>query len=152
MTQSISWKVRLFGISITVMVMLVSFSISAQNARNMDYSPDKALKSNARVNPSTLAMELSVPIGGYAGRAGNGIPVSFSYSSKVWEMVTMGTWQSQLGFHKTGVYPTYAKRTASGWTSGLGTPRIDYVPDTYEGTHQAINYVGQISATSGRAR
>lgn len=114
-----------------VLLLASALNVMPQTVRNTDYSPDQSLKSNARVNPSTLAMELSIPIGGYAGRAGNGIPVSFNYSSKVWEMKHSGIWESQLLGTVTSVTPLFAKRSAAGWTSSLGTPRIDYSFDAY---------------------
>lgn len=83
-------------------------------------------------NPSTLAMELSIPIGGYAGRAGNGLPVSFDYSSKVWQIKAQQSWEGQNGV-VTDTRPRYAERSVGGWTSSLGSPRIDYQSDIYDG-------------------
>ncbi|MEQ1606466.1 MAG: RHS repeat-associated core domain-containing protein [Pyrinomonadaceae bacterium] len=119
---------------------------AAQHVRNTDYSPDGTLKSNARINPSTLAMELSIPLGGYAGRAGNGLPINLSYSSKVWEMESLPIqWQSPLGFTMNDVVAKYAKRSAGGWSSSLATPRIDYKYDDYQkGTQEVGTYDGQI--------
>ncbi|HNU09028.1 MAG TPA: RHS repeat protein, partial [Pyrinomonadaceae bacterium] len=123
--------------------LLAFIVVGAQNIRDTSYSPDNALKSNARVNPSTLAMELSIPLGGYRGRAGNGLPIEISYSSKVWEMANIGLWQSFTGDTITGVRPMFAKRSAAGWSSGLGTPRIDYSYSLYQGTTQDVIYEGQ---------
>src|SRR5690349_1756557 len=47
-------------------------------------TPDQTLRSNARVNPATLAMELSIPIANFPGRGGLTMPLVFNYSSKVW--------------------------------------------------------------------
>lgn len=117
----------------------------SQNIRNTDHSPDSALKSNARVNPSTLAMELSIPLGGYPGRAGSGLPISLNYSSKVWEMKNINVpWQTLLGFTINDVRPEFANRTAAGWSSSLATPRIDYAFDDYQGNNQEVAYEGQI--------
>ena len=68
---------------VLVFEVLLLFALigDAQNVRNTDYSPDKTLRSNARVNPSTLAIELSVPLGAYAGRRGNPIPITFENGS-----------------------------------------------------------------------
>lgn len=106
---------------IVVLSALLSF---AQYKRDTDFSVEQSLKSNARVNPSTLAMELSIPIGGYMGRGGNALPLVFNYSSKVWQIQYMDSWESQYGL-KSDTTPMYAKRTAAGWTSNLGVPRID---------------------------
>ena len=127
-----------------LLTLLLADAAWAQNVKNTDYSPDKSLKSNARVNPSTLAMELSIPISGYPGRAGNSLPVTFDYSSKVWEIQPIGTWLDNFWGPKTDTRPLYAKRTAAGWTSNLGTPRIDYKYDVYRGNDQDALYEGQI--------
>lgn len=117
----------------------------AQNIRNTDYSPDKALKSNARVNPSTLAMELSIPLGGYAGRAGNGLPITVSYSSKVWDMENVGSWPNNFDVTVNDIRPMFAKRTAAGWSSSLAAAYIDYQWERYEAATQgAPDYDGQI--------
>lgn len=127
------------------LIALISGHAGAQNVRNTDYSPDQALKSNARVNPSTLAMELSLPIGGYKGRAGNGLPIALSYSSKAWEFKNhLLPWQSSLGLTINGITPQFAKRSAGGWTSSLGTPRIDYKYEIYQGSSQNVMFEGQI--------
>ncbi|MEQ1606008.1 MAG: hypothetical protein ABL999_14180 [Pyrinomonadaceae bacterium] len=123
--------------------LLSAFNMRGQNVRNTDYGPDQALKSNARVNPSTLAMELSIPLGGYSGRGGNGIPLGVSYSSKLWEMAVHGQWQSGTGENRTGVKPVFAKRSAGGWSSSLGTPRIDYELQKYRGNNQEVTYEGE---------
>ncbi len=56
---------------------------SSRGGDHTENSDDQTLKSSGRVNPSTLGMELSIPLGSYPGRGVN-VPVSISYSSKVW--------------------------------------------------------------------
>ena len=46
-------------------------------------------RSNPRVNPSTLGIEMSIPLAAYPGR-GPGTSISLSYSSKLWRMEHMG--------------------------------------------------------------
>jgi len=62
-------------------------SVLGQNpAPNVEYTSkavDLGLRSNLTVNPSTLALEIEIPLGGYAGRAGLNVPIAISYSSKV---------------------------------------------------------------------
>jgi RHS repeat-associated protein len=119
----------------------------AQNIRNTDYSPDKALKSNARVNPSTLAMEISIPLVGYPGRGGNSVPVTLDYSSKVWDFDNIGQFPNNFNVTVNDIRPLYARRSAAGWSSSLATVRIDYKWDVYEGNFQGgANYEGQIYA------
>jgi RHS repeat-associated protein len=122
---------RLFSLSL---IFILSIVCSAQqNSRNNDYKPDRALKSNARVNPMSRAMELSIPIGGYQGRAGNGLPLTFNYSSKVWQIDFLSTWQTNGGDTKTDTQPRYSKTASAGWTSSLGVPRIIFPHNLYRG-------------------
>lgn len=60
--------------------------LAQDGAKGTENTADKNLKSSARINPSTLAMEFSIPLAAYPGRGGNAIPISYSYSSKVWQM------------------------------------------------------------------
>ena len=125
-------------------VLCLAYGASAQNSRNTDYNPDKSLKSNARVNPSTLAMELSIPVGGYPGRGGGGLPVSFTYSSKVWQFRHSGIYNSLLFGEENLITAVFAKHSAAGWTSSLASPRIDFSYDIYRGKDQGVEYEGQI--------
>lgn len=89
---------------------------------------DKNLRSLAKVNPSTLALEMSLPLMSYPGRNGNNLLVDFRYSSKVWRLKDVTTWFDNNGSEQlyiTDVYPLYAERSAGGWTSSLVPPRID---------------------------
>jgi len=119
-------------------------AVFAQNSRNTDYNPDKSLRSNARVNPSTLAMELSIPVGGYPGRGGSGLPVSFTYSSKVWQFRHSGIYNSFLFGEENLITAVFAKHSAAGWASSLASPRLDLPNDTYRGKDQGVEYEGQI--------
>ncbi|HEY0458622.1 MAG TPA: RHS repeat-associated core domain-containing protein [Pyrinomonadaceae bacterium] len=130
----------------TILLLTGVIVVSAQNLRNTDYSPDKTLKSNARVNPSTLAMELSIPLGGYKGRAGNASPLTFDYTSKVWQMRSAVSRPLPSGRTLTEIGALYSKRMAAGWTSSLGVARIDFHYDVYRGDDlQEGMYEGQIA-------
>jgi hypothetical protein len=127
----------------SLLILAFTFSLSAQTVRNTDFNPDKSLKSNARVNPSTLAMELSVPIAGFPGRAGASRGLVFNYTSKVW-----GT-KSYLvpapgSITYTEIDPIYAQRSAAGWTSTLASPWIDYPIDKYFGSVYGFDYEGEV--------
>jgi len=108
-----------------VLFALFSVGALAQGKRDTDKNPDQVLKSNARVNPSTLAMEMSVPLGTYQGRAGNALSNTLNYSSKLWEFREFGTVVNPSGSEGISVVPLYARGTAAGWTSGLAVPRIE---------------------------
>lgn len=93
------------------------------------------LRSNAKVNPSTHALELEIPLGGYPGRAGNAVPVSLYYSSKVWRFEYVGYNPDYGPGGQDGPGPSinpysiieakYAEHSRAGWTSSLGMPFID---------------------------
>src|SRR5688572_9211958 len=71
--------------SISLILALVISSSSAVFAQENENTADRALKGGGRVNPSTLAIEFDLPLGSYPGRGIN-VPISLSYSSKVWRM------------------------------------------------------------------
>ncbi len=114
----------LFAFSIFVSPLI------AQATRDSDHKSDRNLRSSARVNPATLAMEFSLPLGGYVGRAGHSMPVSFEYSSKLWTMrqtdfrgrflAGEGTQARPFEYtYITSLTPLYAERSMAGWTSSL---------------------------------
>src|SRR5688572_13663500 len=79
-------KMELTRSSIAVVLLTILLFISTSVLAQVDGtdSPqnketankaDKNLKSIAHVNPSTLAMEMNLPLMSYPGRNGNGLPV-----------------------------------------------------------------------------
>src|SRR5215213_786967 len=125
---------RVKQIGFILIFFVVSFisltDVSAQGGaarsqdRNSDNKADKNLKSIARVNPSTLAMEMSVPLMNYPGRNSNSLPIGFSYSSKLWRMKSMATYfyTTPIGNYRqyvTQLRPMFAERSAAGWTSSV---------------------------------
>src|ERR1041384_3655345 len=63
--------------------MLVAITVcQAQNIQHTENKPDLGLRSDVRVDPSTLNMSFSIPLASYPGRAGHGLPVALTYSSK----------------------------------------------------------------------
>lgn len=114
-------------------LLLISYASSVfSQAKDTEYTADKNLKSSARINPSTLAMEFSLPLGLYPGRNGNSIPVTYSYSSKQWQMEMFRTWM--WGSSTTiDLNAIFAKNTAAGWTSSLQPPRLKEAVTIYDG-------------------
>lgn len=96
---------------------------------------DQNLKSMARVNPSTLAMEMSLPLMTYPGRNGSSLPVGFNYSSKLWRMQATEPWwymQNTQPAYVTDIIPMFAEKKAAGWTSNLVPPRIEEQVQVYD--------------------
>jgi hypothetical protein len=135
-----------FGAILTIALILFACSVNAAaQSNNGSQLPktsetsgkaDQNLKSIARVNPSTLAMEMSLPLVTYPGRNGNNLPVGFSYSSKIWRMNPAVTWwystPGGVRLYVTDVNAVFAERTSAGWTSNLTPPRIDETLELYD--------------------
>ena len=111
----------------------------AQTVEHTENQPDQALKSEARVDPSTLGMGLQVPLGGMPGRAGTGLPVGLSYSSKVWRIAYTYSHSTIGGYGQhTWNRARYAEHSAAGWTTSLAVPRVEYT-----GAGNYYNYYGE---------
>jgi RHS repeat-associated protein len=117
----------------------------AQNSTpNIQYTTnatDSKLRGELKVNPSTLALEFQLPIAVYPGRAGLDVPVTVSYSSKVWRIAYQGYNPGSYGSDGVPVGDGYTILTAmygeysrAGWTGSLSFPVIDTWSsnDTYD--------------------
>ncbi|HMM81501.1 MAG TPA: RHS repeat-associated core domain-containing protein [Pyrinomonadaceae bacterium] len=106
-----------------------TLGVQAQPAQQTAGKADKELKGSGRINPSTLAMEFSVPLGNYAGR-GISMPVTLNYSSKLWRMEYVTS--DSNGPADTCVsynLARFGERTSGGWTSSLEAPYIERTGD-----------------------
>jgi len=109
-------------IAILIGLLLISTTFGQQ-----ENNKDQALRGSGRVNPSTLAMEFDLPLGNYQGRGIN-VPISLSYSSKVWRAEYINS-QSQVNNPGNCISlnsPKFAEHSASGWTTSMATPYIEY--------------------------
>jgi RHS repeat-associated protein len=109
----------------------VTNTFAQSGAKDTDASADRNLRSSARINPSTLAMELTIPLASYPGRAGNSVPVSITYSSKVWQMKLFSTTSINSGT-KYRHNAIFSDRSASGWTSSMQPPRLKSAVGIYD--------------------
>jgi RHS repeat-associated protein len=112
----------------------------AQNVQHTENKPDQAMKGDFRVDPSTLGMSMTIPLGSYAGRGGLGVPVSLTYSSKLWRIGFQNTWESTSGTTYTWTDARYAETSASGWTSSLDIPFVEFTgrEQLYDGEGQGV--------------
>jgi RHS repeat-associated protein len=97
------------------------------NVQHTENKPDQVLKGDFRVDLSTLGMGITIPLGSYPGRGGVNLPLSLTYSSKVWRTDFLRTWVSQrsnIPFNE--LMAKYAENSVSGWTSSLDTPLIEF--------------------------
>ena len=102
----------------------------AQNVKYTNQAVDLGLRSDLKVDPATRAVELQIPLGNYPGRAGHDIPVTLSYSSKVWNMAFQGYNPGPppgRGFGQpfTTIRAQYGEHSVAGWTTSIGSPLID---------------------------
>lgn len=126
--KKLTFAIKIALAALVSVTIFLPNAIANGNSKDSNNRADANLKSAARVNPSTLAMEFSFPLAGYPGRVGNTIPVGLSYSSKLWKMTPGLTWYS---FSPSGwpiihtqINPDFAERSASGWTSSLLPPHL----------------------------
>ncbi len=108
---------------------------ASSNFQTTNKSVDFGGRGDSKVNPSTLGMEIQIPLGNYMGRAGLSLPVTLNYSSALWRInynyYYPGTYTyngNTLGNGFTSVVARYAEHSASGWTSSLGFPFLDAAP------------------------
>src|SRR5713226_2639294 len=130
------WLRQVFRIVLACLVMLLPFSVLGQNPQpNIQYTNkavDLGLRSDLKVNPSTQALEIGIPLGNYPGRAGLNLPVTLSYSSKVLRLNfegynpgAMDQHGNPIGNGYTITAAKYGEHSAAGWTSTLGFPVLD---------------------------
>lgn len=79
---------------------------------------------------------LQIPLKVYPGRAGASIPISLSYSSRVWRVNYLKSVNENInGFNvrRAVTEASYAEYSAAGWTSSLGVPIVEWpkVDDLY---------------------
>ena len=119
--------------SLLLPLMAVAWSIAvgasplfAQNIQHTENKPDLALRSDSRVDPSTLGMSFSIPLTSYPGRAGHGLPVAITYSSKVLRLDFQGVDSTPVTGAKTWTGVEFAEHSTAGWTSTLTPPRVEF--------------------------
>jgi RHS repeat-associated protein len=119
----------LLSLALTILVKGQS-NVPATNTRNnKDKTKRSSSPSLAQVNPTTLGLELTLPLSEAAGRAGNSLPIALNYSSKVWRMETGDTatvYQGNFSHQVVlNVVPTFDEHSAAGWTNSLQTPYLE---------------------------
>lgn len=114
-------------IVISSLLMLI-IGICVFGQQHTENKADQTLRGSGRVNPSTLGMEIDIPLGSYPGRGIN-VPISLSYSSKVWRMEYTSSMPGGVvtGGCRALNAARFAETTASGWTTSLSVPYIEYV-------------------------
>lgn len=120
-------KIKSFIIAMILTVGTFTSLTSGQNSDNKN-GADTALRGSGRINPSTLAMEIDIPLGEYPGRGLN-VPISLNYSSKVWRMEHFANLPVSGGNYSSchaNYDAHWSEESASGWTTSLAAPYIEY--------------------------
>jgi hypothetical protein len=114
---------RLFAFSLAVLFLL-SRQGFAQSTNYTKNTADSTLRGSLQVDPSTLGMSFNLPMGGYGGR-GATLPISLTYSSKLWRM---DHYLGQPGpsYYLNQIEAKYAEKSVAGWTSSTSVPYIEY--------------------------
>ncbi|HZM98023.1 MAG TPA: hypothetical protein VFB70_01460, partial [Pyrinomonadaceae bacterium] len=107
-------------------IALGSSPVFAQNIQHTENKPDLALRSDVRVDPSTLGMSFSIPLASYPGRAGHGLPVAITYNSKVHRLDFQGVDSTPVTGAKTWTGVEFAEHSTAGWTSTLTPPHVEF--------------------------
>jgi hypothetical protein len=128
-------KLRLSARGVTLTLLSVSVVVllpvagRPQQQQETRFKPDATLKSEVRVDPSTLAMNLRIPLGENPGRNGANLPVFINYSSKrLWKINYDYDFQPPHGAPMWIYGASYDDSTSTfsrssvGWTSSLSAP------------------------------
>lgn len=112
---------------ITIPVFFVFILVAGCFGQENTNNKDQALRGSGRVNSSTLGMQFELPLSSYAGRGIN-VPISISYSSKVWRLKPVGSIDGGIvsGGCRTLSQAEYGEYSASGWTTSLAVPYVEY--------------------------
>ncbi len=108
-------------------VCFCQFMVRAQSSapQYTNNTPEQVLRGSARINPSTLAMEFSLPFGAYPGRNGSSIPVGLNYSSKIWRMDNGSFLDPVTHITTRATQGVYSDHSMGGWSHTLQVPTLD---------------------------
>ena len=113
----------LTSFAVILLILLVA-GIAAHGQQEQQYTQNKSdqtLRSDIRVDPVTHALGIQIPIASYPGRAGNKVPVTLYYSSKVWRIEFDDIYfpPSGSGAPRAQSNAKYAEQSVAGWTTSL---------------------------------
>jgi RHS repeat-associated protein len=127
---------NVFSSLLSLCLVLFLFSTAlAQSAQNTKNTADQTLRSNGRVNPASLGMEMDIPLGAYPARGIN-LPLGISYSSKLWRFQEEHTVYKNNAGTNLDIFASarYSDDAAAGWTTSLSQPFIEYTGEKYRFT------------------
>ena len=114
-----------------VLVALLTVTASAQNIQHTENKPDLSLRSEARIDPSTLGMSIKIPLASYPGRAGSSFPMVLFYNSKVWRIEYDDYVNGGFEYYTTTA-ARYAEKSVAGWTFSNPMPTLEWLGERYD--------------------
>jgi hypothetical protein len=97
----VSRRSSLWGFASALLIVCAALLFNsrafAQSVQYTQNKPDQSLRSDMRVDPSTLGLNIQVPLGGLPGRGGASLPINLSYSSKQWRIDYYQSWVNTFG-------------------------------------------------------
>src|SRR4029078_512049 len=110
----------------SLFLILVCMGIPAQSQSQLQYThnkSDQVLRSDVRVDPSTHALGIQIPLASYPGRAGSSVPITLFYSSKQWRIELDDIYPPPgSGAPRAQYFARFAEHSTAGWTTSAGVP------------------------------
>src|SRR5260221_4338211 len=97
-----------------VVLLCLCAQVKAQNIQFTQGSVGSGLDNNVQISIWT-----------YPGRGGASLPVSLSYSSRVWRIGHLKTVNNQ-SYYQSIAEAIYAEYSTSGWKSNLNLPTVEW--------------------------
>jgi RHS repeat-associated protein len=117
---------RILFLVVAILTFLTGPETSfAQQVGYTNNTADAGLRSEMRVDPSTLALGFQLSLGNYPGRAGSSLPINISYSSKVWRIAFEDIGRFGGTIDRSRAIPRYAEHSAAGWTTNFDLPYLE---------------------------
>lgn len=104
------------------LLLCCAFASSAALAQNVQYTQGDV--------GSGLENSLQIPLRAYPGRGAASLPITLYYTSKVWRMKHVATYNEGGGVFSSVIEPKFAEHSAAGWSTSLGLPEIEWPEST----------------------
>ncbi|HEY3580657.1 MAG TPA: hypothetical protein VGK82_08935, partial [Pyrinomonadaceae bacterium] len=123
---------------------MICFTISVQAQKEQQYTQNKSdqvLRSDIRIDPTTHALGIQLPLMSYPQRGGASFPIALQYSSKVWRLDFDDIYENPNGgAPRAQSFALYAEKSVAGWTSTLDVPKIDFTFRLQSYDLTSVNY------------
>ncbi len=108
-----------------------SLNSYAQNIQRPNATSDFTKRSDLKIDPATLGLNIQIPLGNYPGRAGADIPITLTYSSKLYQ-IRFRQAPTEYDFYSVWLEPWWSDNAVAGWNHTLGVPRASAGSELYD--------------------